>query len=110
MSHHETLTDQIRRALAHLPDVDERKMFGGIAFMVNDKMCICVGGPRHSEMMVRVGTDRYETALKRRGARPTIMRDRPIKGYVDVADEGLADLEEWVELALEFNAELVEVG
>lgn len=107
MPYNETIADQVRRKLAHLPDTHEIKMYGGIAFMVNNKMCVCVGGSEADNVMVRVGADAYEDALNRKGAHPTIMKDRPIKGYIDLDSEGRKDLQEWVELALRFNEELV---
>lgn len=84
------IADQVRTDLAHLPDTHEIKMYGGIAFMVNNKMCVCVGGSKADNIMVRVGADAYEDALKRKDARPTIMKDRPIKGYIDLDSEGRA--------------------
>lgn len=107
MPYNEAIADQVRLELAHLPDTHEIKMYGGIAFMVNNKMCVCVGGSKADNIMVRVGADTYEDALKRRGARPTIMKARPIKGYIYLDSEGRKDLGEWVELALRFNEELV---
>lgn len=74
----------------HLPDTHEIKMYDGIAFMVNNKMCACVGGSKAANIMVRIGADAYEDALKRKGPRPTIMKDRPIKGYIDLDSEGRA--------------------
>ncbi|MBO3725871.1 hypothetical protein J5X07_12715 [Actinomyces bowdenii] len=58
-------------------------------------------------IMVSVGVDAYEDALKRKGARLTIIKDRPIKGYIDLDSEGRKDLREWAELALRFNEELL---
>ena len=57
--------------------------------------------------MVRIGADTYEDALKRKGPRPTIMKGRPIKGYIDLDSEGRKDLREWIELAPRLNEELV---
>lgn len=74
----------------HLPDTHEIKMYDGIAFMVNNKMCACVGGSKADNIMVRIGADASEDALKRKGPRPTIMKDRPIKGYIDLNSEGRA--------------------
>ncbi len=107
MPYNEAIADQVRLELTHLPDTHEIKMYGGIAFMVNDKMCAYVGGSKADNIMVRIGADVYEGALKRKGPRPTIIKDRPIKGYIDLDSEGRKDLREWVELALRFNEELV---
>ena len=105
--YNEAVADQVRLDLTHLPDTHEIKMYGGIAFMVNNKMCVCVGGSKADNIIACIGMDAYEDALKRKGPRPTIMKDRPIKGYIDLDSEGRKDLREWVELALRFNEELV---
>ncbi len=107
MAYNETIAEQVRQELGHVPDVYEIKMYGGIAFMVNNKMCVCVGGRKADKIMVRVGANAYEEALKQDGAHPTIMKDRPIKGYIDLDNEGQKNLRQWVELALKFNKELV---
>lgn len=108
MAYSETLAQRVREelALAGAEDVSEIKMYGGLAFMVRDKMCVCIGGSDPDIVMVRVGKDKYDDALKRKGAQPTIMKDKPIKGYIDLGAEGQKDLKSWVELALEFNKEL----
>ncbi|MDO5057376.1 MAG: TfoX/Sxy family protein [Lautropia sp.] len=108
MSINEFTADRIRRALSSEPDVYEKRMFGGLAFMVNGKMCVCVGGGADEDMiMVRVGPHAYADALERTGASPTIMKGRPIRGYVDVDETGQRDLGAWIRLALDFNRELV---
>lgn len=108
MSINEFTAERIRRALSSEPDVYEKRMFGGLAFMVNGKMCICVGGGKDEDLiMVRVGPRAYAEALKRTGAAPTIMKGRAIKGYVDVDESGQRDLRGWLKLALDFNRELV---
>lgn len=105
MAYSETLTQRVREelALAGVHDVGEIKMYGGLAFMVNGKMCVCIGGDDGEIVMVRVGKERYDELMKRNGALPSIMKDKPIKGYIDLAEEGQKDLTDWVKLALEFN-------
>lgn len=83
MPYNEAIADQVRLEFTHLPDTHEIKMYGGVAFMVN-KMCACVGGSKADNIMVRIGADASEDALRRKGPRPTIMKDRPIKGYIDL--------------------------
>lgn len=80
----------------------EKKMFGGLSFMVKGNMCCGVVG---DELMARVGPDGYEAALKRPHARPMDFTGKPLKGFVYVAPEGFADradLEGWIGLALNF--------
>jgi TfoX/Sxy family transcriptional regulator of competence genes len=108
MAYNPQRTDQIRQRLAHIPGVDERKMFGSIGFMVNDKLCIGVGDHPDHVMMVRIGPDAYQEALAKKGARPAIMRGREIKDYVFLLEEAVKtdqDLDYWVALALEFNSQ-----
>ena len=108
MAYSEALAQRVREelALAGAEDVGEIKMYGGLAFMVRGKMCVCIGGDDGEIVMVRVGKERYDELMQRKGALPSIMKDKPIKGYIDLAAEGQEDLTAWVRLALEFNNEL----
>ncbi len=103
MAYSENLADKIRKALAHLPEVEEKKMFGGLAFMVDSKMCLTAGADR---MMCRIDPNIHEEAVKRKGCRTVIMKGREYKGYVYVNEDSLqakADFNYWVTLALDFN-------
>lgn len=102
-------TEAVRVRLAHIPHVEEKKMFGSIGFIVNGKLCIGVGDHPDHVMMVRVGPAPYEESLKKEGAHPAIMRGREMKGYVFLTNEALKtekDLDYWVEAALRFNKTL----
>jgi TfoX/Sxy family transcriptional regulator of competence genes len=102
-------TQKVRERLAHIANVEERKMFGSIGFIVNGKLCIGVGDHADHNMMVRVGPEKYEEALQRKGALPAIMRGREMKGYVFLLEEAVetdADLDYWVDLALTYNKTL----
>jgi TfoX/Sxy family transcriptional regulator of competence genes len=102
MAFDEGVAQRIREALDHLPDVVEKRMFGGIAFMVGGHMCCGVVG---GELMVRVGPEGYDTALSRPHARQMDFTGRPMKGFVYVAQAGFElddDLQEWVDQAVEF--------
>jgi TfoX/Sxy family transcriptional regulator of competence genes len=103
MAYNEKLTARIREALAHLPNVEEKRMFRGVTFMVNGKMCITAGD---NKIMCRVDPSIHEEALKRKGCESVKMKEREYKGYVYVSEEGIKakkDLEYWVRLAVEFN-------
>jgi TfoX/Sxy family transcriptional regulator of competence genes len=103
MAYNEKLTNRVREALSHLPQVEEKKMFRGVAFMVNGKMCISAGD---DELMFRIDPVVYEEALKKKGTRPVIMKGREYKGYVYVNEKEIKTKKEfdyWVELALDFN-------
>lgn len=103
MAHNEKLANKIRQGLAHLPGVEEKKMFGGIAFMVEGKMCLTAGADR---MMCRIDPDIHDEALRRKGCRTVVMKGREYKGFVYVNENSLqtkADLNYWLALALAFN-------
>lgn len=106
MAYSEKLADRLRQALAHLPHVEEKKMFGGLAFMVNGKMCLTAGPDR---IMCRIDPGIHEEVIRRNGCRTVIMRGREYKGYVHVSEDVLqtkADLNYWIKLALAFNKQL----
>jgi len=101
MNYNEELTVRVRTALAHIAGVEEKKMFGGICFMVNRKMCITVG---HERLMCRIDPTVHKKILKRKGCRTVVMKGREYKGYVHVDKEGITkDFDFWIRLALEFN-------
>jgi TfoX/Sxy family transcriptional regulator of competence genes len=103
MAYNEKLSNRIREAMAHLPRVEEKYMFGGVCYMLNGKMCI---GVVQDEMMCRIGPDVYEEALERKGCREMVFTGKPMKGYVYVSEEGMKskkDLEYWVNLCIDFN-------
>lgn len=109
MAYNEALTNRVRELLAHVPDVQEKKMFGSIGFIVNGKLALGVGDHDDHIMMVRVGPEQYEEALQQKGAMPAIMRERERKGYVFLLTEAVstpADLQRWVDLALAYNRTL----
>jgi TfoX/Sxy family transcriptional regulator of competence genes len=102
MAYDERLADRVRRALAARDDVSERKMFGGIAFMVAKGMAV---GIVADDLMVRVGPDAWEDALARPHARPMDFTGKPMKGFVYVAAPGINTpraLATWVDRALVF--------
>ena len=101
--YNEKLTNRIRSALAHIPKVEEKKMFRGVAFMVDGKLCISAGD---NEIMCRIDPALHETAIERTGCRTVEMKGRPYKGYVYVNEEGIKakkDFDYWIGLALDFN-------
>ena len=106
MAYDESLAERIRPLLAHRDDVREQKMFGGLAFMVGDKMCV---GVTNGDLMVRLGTDGHEAALKRSHVRPMDFTGRPMKGFVFVDSEGVKtkrQVQAWVDRALAYRATL----
>jgi TfoX/Sxy family transcriptional regulator of competence genes len=106
MAFDEELADRVRNLLAPRPEVSERKMFGGIAFMVAGNMACGVLG---EDLIVRLGEDEAEQALAEDGIRPFDFTGRPMKTTVYVEPERTADdegLAEWVEAGAGFAASL----
>jgi len=103
MAYDERVANRIREALAGQPLVEEKSLFQGLAFMVDDKMCICV---RNDVLLCRIGPDEYEAALEMNGVEPMIHNGKSMKGYVFVSPEGYASREAfsgWVTKCLLFN-------
>jgi TfoX/Sxy family transcriptional regulator of competence genes len=103
MPYSEKLANRIREALADLKKVEEKKMFRGLCFMLNDKMCVCVSG---EEMMCRIDPEKYEEAIEKTGTRPMIMRGKTMKGFLFVCVDAIKSKKEfdyWINLCLEFN-------
>jgi hypothetical protein len=94
MAFDETLGERVRARLGD--DAVERKMFGGLAFMVRGNLAV---GVRGDDLMVRVGPDGVDEALALPHARESWMGERQMKGWILVAPEGVAsddDLTAWI--------------
>lgn len=103
MAYNEQLTNRIREALAHLPRVEEKRMFRGVTFMVNGKMCISAGDDK---IMCRIDPALHEEALSKKGCSTVKMKGRDYIGYVHVTKEGFGskkDFDYWISLCLAFN-------
>lgn len=102
MAYSEPDAHRIRAALAEQSPVDEKKMFGGLAFMVNGHMCV---GLSNDRLMVRVGKDAHDEALAQPYVRPMDFTGRPMKGFLFVDPPGYAtdeDLQAWVDRCLTY--------
>ncbi len=104
MAFDEFLADRIRNAL-HEKKVlfTEKTMMGGLAFMVNDKMCV---GVIKNSMMARINPYIYEDSISKSGCRPMDFTGRPMKGWVYLEPEAIDmedDLNDWIQLALDYN-------
>ena len=104
MAFDQNLADRIRR---HLKDrhtaYSEKNMFGGLCFMVDNKMCL---GIVKDDLMARVNPEEYEAWLDETGCRQMDFTGKPMKGYVFVSPDGVDhedDLERWIERCLAFN-------
>src|SRR6185437_7285042 len=104
MAFNEKLADRVREIiLLHHDNVEEKKMFGGLCFMVNDKMCV---GVEKERLMLRIDPEKYEAVMEKEGCRPMDFTGKVMKGYVFVDTDVLRtkkQLDYWIDLALEYN-------
>lgn len=106
MAYDESLAARVKETLSGHPDIAERKMFGGLAFMLAGNMCCCV---TDRGLMVRVGRDDYAEALALPHAGVMDITGRPMRGWVLVQSHGLETrdrLAEWVERGTTFASKL----
>lgn len=106
MAYDQRIADDIRARIGPRPDLTEREMFGGIAFMIGGNMAVGVSG---GELMVRVGKDAHDEAEARPGARIFDFSARPMRGWIAVAPEGFATdaaLHRWVDQGVAYAASL----
>jgi TfoX/Sxy family transcriptional regulator of competence genes len=102
MTYDEKLAERIRRVTPRTADIIEKKMFGGLAFLLDGKMFVGING---KDLMVRVGPEAYEAALARRHVRPMDFTGRPLTGYVYVSAAGTRTddaVSAWVQQAMQF--------
>lgn len=104
MAYNEFLADRIRQTLNQKKVFyTEKRMMGGLTFMVDDKMCV---GIIKEDLMARIDPLKYRDALGRKGCREMDFTGRPMKGFVMIKPEGTdmdKDLDYWINLALEYN-------
>ena len=106
MAYDERLADRIRGAIGPRGDVTEKKMFGGLAFLLDGKM-FC--GIVKDDLMVRVGPESYAAALGEAHVRPMDFTGRPMNGYIFLGPGGsrtVKSIERWVERGAAFVATL----
>ncbi len=106
MAYDEGLAQRVREILEDQRGISEKKMFGGLAFLLRGNMCC---GVVAGELMVRVGPDAYEDALTQRHAREMDFTGRPLKGMVYVSNRGIEDdkdLDGWVTRGVAFAGSL----
>jgi TfoX/Sxy family transcriptional regulator of competence genes len=104
MAFNEKLADRTREiiSLTH-KKVEEKKMFGGLCFMVNGKMCV---GVEKERLMVRLNPELYEVVIEKEGCKPMDFTGKIMKGFVFVDLDALntrKKLEYWIKLALDYN-------
>lgn len=104
MAYNEKLADRVRDIISLTHTItEEKKMFGGLCFMVNDKMCV---GIEQDRMMVRFDPDIYDEVMEQEGCSPMDFTGKVMKGYAFVDADVLntkKKLAYWISLALEYN-------
>ena len=104
MAYNEKLADRVREMITESEiNIEEKRMFGGLCFMVNDKMCI---GVEKERLMIRIGPDKFDEAVEKEGCKPMDFTGKVMKGFVFVDVDVLNSkkkLEYWVKLALDYN-------
>ena len=104
MAYNEKIADRVREIISATHNItEEKKMFGGLCFMVNDKMCVGVESER---MMVRLDPSVYDEVMEKEGCQPMDFTGRIMKGYVFVDADVLKtkkQLDYWIQLALDYN-------
>ena len=106
MAYSEILANRLREALADLPKVEEKKMFGGIAFLINGNMTVTT---KDARIMVRIDPAIHDDIVEKKDCRTMIMNGKEYKGYVTVSEEHLKKKSEfnyWLKLALDYNKTL----
>lgn len=104
MAYNEKLAERVRELLATATEnIEEKKMFGGLCFMVNDKMCV---GVEKERLMVRLNPAVYDEVQEKEGCLPMNFTGKIMKGYVFVCEDVLKtkkQLTYWIQLALDYN-------
>lgn len=109
MAFNEYLVERVRQRLSKSNITDEKKMMGGLIFMVNDKMCIGVDKVKatgEDRLMVRVGKASHEELIFKHGSREMDFTGRVMRGFLFISADGFdaeEDLDFWIEKALQFN-------
>ncbi|MGZ6779884.1 MAG: TfoX/Sxy family protein [Mycobacterium sp.] len=107
MAYDEDLADRIRELLGAHQGVEEKRMFGGLAFLINGNMTVAVSG--RGGLMVRVPPDDTETLLARRHVEPMVMAGRETRGWLRVSVDGVKtkrQLQSWVGRGVEHATSL----
>lgn len=111
MAYDEDLAERIRELLADEPDLTQKRMFGGLAFLVAGRMAVAASG--QGGLLARVDPDEGEELMRSDGVAPMEMRGREMAGWLRVdssALEGKADLETWVRRGVTYARSLPAKG
>ena len=103
MAFNEQLAQRVRENLPSGLAIEEKKMFGGLCFMIDDKMCC---GIVKDEVMLRLDPETMDSALSKNGARPMDFTGKRMKGFIYVSEESWSmdtELRYWLDEALDYN-------
>jgi len=106
MAYDEGVAHRVREELTDNKRITEKKMFGGIAFMLSGNMCV---GVVKDQLMLRVGKDQYDDLLKKKHVKKMDFTGKAMKGFIYLEPEGFAedeDLNKWLEKARSFVSTL----
>jgi TfoX/Sxy family transcriptional regulator of competence genes len=106
MAYSESLADRIRQILGQRRDITEKKMFGGVGFLLHGNMCV---GVWKTSLIARLGPEQAEVALKEPNVVEFDVTGRPMKGWVMVEADGLEtdkQLSNWIQQSVEFVSTL----
>lgn len=106
MAYDEGLAFRIEEILRDKADLDEKRMFGGIAWLVNGNVAV---GVYEESLISRIGPEDYQSALSKPGVREFDITGRPMKGWIMASDDAINednDLKYWIQKGLEFGSSL----
>jgi TfoX/Sxy family transcriptional regulator of competence genes len=106
MVYNPSLAQRIREILLKRTPIQEKKMFGGIAFMLNGNMAL---GVLRDDLIARIGLEKYENALRQPGIELFTPTGKPMAGWIRVTPQAYRtskDLMKWIDMALDFTQAL----
>ena len=112
MAYSEYHADRVRQRLSSVNLTEEKKMMGGLIFMVNDKMCVGLDIDKNTgndRLMVRVGKAKHDQLIFKKGSREMDFTGNVMRGFLFIDPEGFDnedDLDFWIGTALQFNKQI----
>ena len=112
MAYSEYQADRVRQRLSRVNLTEEKKMMGGLIFMVNDKMCVGLDIEKSTgkdRLMVRVGKAKHDQLIFKKGSREMDFTGKVMRGFLYIDPDGFDtedDLDFWIEKALHFNKQI----
>ena len=112
MAYSEYQADRVRKRLSSVNLTEEKKMMGGLIFMVNDKMCVGLDIDKNTgndRLMVRVGKVKYDQLIFKKGSRDMDFTGNVMRGFLFIDPVGFDnedDLDFWIGKALQFNKQI----